>query len=262
MSNTQYALEVDQLGLSIGGRELLKGISFKVKPGEVVAVLGPNGAGKSTLFRAISGELAHQSGEIRFNGRRRADYERPQLAKQLGILPQSSSLSFPFRVLEVVTLGLINHGGSALQQQQIAFEMLERVDALHLAERTYTVLSGGEKQRVHLARVLAQISVAPESGYRSLLLDEPTSALDLAHQHRTLREVRRCAEEAMGCLVILHDLNLAARYADRILILADGQLLADGDPWQVLTPERLEATYGVPLQVLPHPDGQSPLIVS
>ena len=178
-------LEVRNVSVSIGNKHLLKDISLTLRPGEVVSILGPNGAGKSTLMKVMSRERKPCSGKVILNNRENWPLEKQAL--MLGVLPQSSSLSFPFTVAEVVSLGRIPCTASRAENTRIIDETLTKVDAFHLKDRNYTTLSGGEKQRVHLARVLAQLWESCPQGARYLLLDEPTSALDPAHQQLTLK---------------------------------------------------------------------------
>lgn len=227
---------------------LLQDIDLDFAASEVAALLGPNGCGKTSLLRAISGELPH-SGSIQLFGRPQEDWYRShkdhrQLARRYGLLPQHSSLSFAFTCHEVVQLGLAPGSLSVSEQgERVAFFM-QRADVWHLRDRLFPSLSGGEKQRVQLARVLAQLSLAECGEEKILLLDEPTSALDLKHQHQVLALAREIAEENTAVVAVLHDLNLAARYADRMVMLADGGVQADGTPAALLQPELVERVYG------------------
>lgn len=252
------------LRVEVGGACLLDGVSFELRAGEVAAIVGANGAGKSTLLKTLCQEVTPSRGEVKINNRALNDWSHGELARVRAVLPQDSILNFPFTVLEVALLGRTPHarGGESALDYEIARRALEATDALHLAARLYPSLSGGERQRVQLARVLAQIWDAPKTGDRFLLLDEPTSSLDLAHGHSTLAVARRFAREGVGALVVLHDLNLAAQYADRIIVLKGGRVLATGAPAEVLTPEIIAEAYGVRVLVLSHPQIQAcPLIV-
>ncbi|WP_257295475.1 heme ABC transporter ATP-binding protein [Endozoicomonas sp. YOMI1] len=253
-------LEVQGISVQIGDRHLLQDINLTLKPGEVVSVLGPNGAGKSTLMKVISGERKPSSGLVLVNGRN--DWPLNQQALMLGVLPQSSSLSFPFTGQEVVLLGRIPCASHHDENLMITREALNKVDGLHLKDRHYTTLSGGERQRVHMARVLAQIWDESPYGQRYLLLDEPTSALDPAHQQLTLKMARQEADQGIGVMVIMHDLNLAARYSDRIVILRNGEMAAEGTPHQVLTPETIGQVFDIEVSVSEHPAYHCPLVVN
>ncbi|WP_226663641.1 heme ABC transporter ATP-binding protein [Microbulbifer aggregans] len=227
---------------------LLADINLVFHSGEVTALLGPNGSGKTSLLRAVSGEQPH-SGQITLFGRAQADWYRSQsdqrqLARRYGLLPQHSNLSFAFTCREVVQLGLAPGSLSRLEQGERIEQFMQRADVWHLRDRLFPSLSGGEKQRVHLARVLAQLSLANPGEERVLLLDEPTSALDLKHQHHVLALAREMAGENTAVVAVLHDLNLAARYADRMVMLARGRVQADGHPTELLQPELVERVYG------------------
>lgn len=256
------SLSLKHLNLHLGSKQILKDVDFKLGNNEVVAILGPNGAGKSTLFKVLSGEHRHYCGEIELHGQPLADWKHADVAKMLGVLPQSSRLAFPFSVQEVVALGRLPHNTGRVIDRNIVHDAMGQVDVLHLADALYPSLSGGEKQRVQLARVLTQIWQPSELGARFLLLDEPTSALDLAHQHETLKLARRLVSQGVGVLTILHDLNLAAQYADRILLLADGVCVAQGKVEEVITAKRIQDLYGIPVTVMPHPNQHYPMVVA
>ncbi|EXJ16452.1 hemin ABC transporter ATP binding protein [Imhoffiella purpurea] len=244
------------------GRALIDGVSLTLNPGEVLVILGANGAGKSTLLRCLSGELRPDAGEIRLNGVPLAAWSSGDCARRRAILPQQSPLNFPFTALEVAAMGRIPHGGPGPGDTRIAAAALAAAEAEHLAERRYTTLSGGERQRVHLARILAQLwSPLPNDEPRYLLLDEPTASLDLAHQHATLALARRWTDRNIGVLVVLHDLNLAAQYGDRIALMKQGRLLALDRPRAVLEPPLIEQAFGLPVSVIPHPEMGCPLVI-
>ncbi len=256
------SLEAAGLRVSRGGRALIDGVSLTLSPGQVLVILGANGAGKSTLLRCLSGELGPDAGEVHLNGRPLPRWPAGDCAKRRAILPQQSPLSFPFTALEVAAMGRIPHGGPGLDDTRIAAQALAAAEADHLAERRYTTLSGGERQRVHLARVLTQLwEPLPNDEPRYLLLDEPTASLDLAHQHTTLALARRWTDRNLGVLVVLHDLNLAAQYGDRIALMKEGRLLAVDQPRTVLEPTGIEHAFGLPVRVIPHPELDCPLIV-
>ncbi|MBS3965356.1 MAG: heme ABC transporter ATP-binding protein [Methylomonas sp.] len=249
-------LSTSGLTLHAGKKRLIADVSLQLHPGEVLAVAGPNGAGKSSLLRALSGELTPVSGDIRLNGRLLADWQPQRIARLRAVLPQHSPLSFRFIVRDVVLMGRSPHRHShdSGQNLHIVEQAMALTDTTHLAERIYTTLSGGERQRVHLARVLAQIWQASADGTRYLLLDEPTSALDLAHQHAVLAIARHFADrEHVGVLAVLHDLNLAALYADRMALLRDGHLMAVGPPEQILASELIRQVFDHPAEIIPHP---------
>ena len=249
-------------GISVhrDGKCVLDNIDLTVKPGEVLGVLGPNGAGKSTLLGALCGELNTTQGRLWLDEQVLTHWTGPQRARRLAVLPQSSTLSFAFTVQEVVAMGRLPHDSGQQRDAEIVQAALEAADALHLHERSYLALSGGERQRVHLARVLAQLW--PGEDGQTLLLDEPTSMLDPLHQHTTLQAVRDFARRGGAVMVILHDLNLAARYCDRLLLLESGRSYAVGTPDTVLVPEALKAVFGLEVLVQRHPDRGHPLIIA
>ncbi|MDH0648167.1 heme ABC transporter ATP-binding protein [Pseudomonas sp. GD03858] len=253
-------LDVEGLSLKRGNTQVLHDIHLQLRPGLVLGVLGPNGAGKSSLLGGLCGELAASAGQVRLDGRALGDWSGQERARRLAVLPQVSSLGFSFTVEEVVGMGRLPHASGRQRDHEIVRAALEAADALHLLERSYLALSGGERQRVHLARVLAQLW--PGEAGSTLLLDEPTSALDPLHQHTTLQAVRSFADRGAAVLVILHDLNLAARYCDQILLLEQGRCHALDTPHQVLTPVSLKAVFGIDVLVQPHPERGHPLIIT
>ncbi|MBU1283331.1 MAG: heme ABC transporter ATP-binding protein [Gammaproteobacteria bacterium] len=253
-------LRAENLAVQRGPCTVLADINLELRPGEVLGVLGPNGAGKSTLLGALCGELQPSRGDVWLDQRRLQDWPGSERAQRLAVLPQTSTLNFAFRVEEVVAMGRLPHASGQLKDAQIIKQALEAADALHLAGRSYLALSGGERQRVHLARVLAQLWPGGEG--QMLLLDEPTSMLDPLHQHTTLQATRAFVEQGAAVLVILHDLNLAARYCDRLLLLERGRPHALGTPEEVLRAEPLQAVFGLEVLVQQHPERGHPLIIA
>ncbi len=250
----------ENLTIQRGSKRVLTGINLALQPGEMLGVLGPNGAGKSTLLDALSGELKPSEGRISLDDRPLSEWTGPERAQRLAILPQTSTLNFAFRVEDVVGMGRLPHATGRLRDEQIIGEALGAADAAHLAGRNYLELSGGERQRVHLARVLAQLW--PGASGQTLLLDEPTSMLDPLHQHITLQAARNIAANGVAVLVILHDLNLAARYCDRLLLLHNGGAHALGTPDDVLQAEPLRAVFDLEVLVQRHPERGHPLIIA
>ncbi len=255
-------VSVHALDVTIAGRRLLEQVELDLRAGELLVIAGRNGAGKSTLLKNISGELQGR-GDIRLFGQQLERQRLRDLARQRAVLAQHTQLSFGYEVEEVVLLGRIPHQVRQVETQEdrrLAAEALERVGLSDLARRNYLTLSGGEQQRVHLARVLAQLSGT--DGDSLLLLDEPTSSLDLAYQHQVLRLARDLGQNNVGVLAVLHDLNLGAQYADRLLMLADGGVLAYGSPREVLQPETIFRAFGHEVLVIDHPTLGFPLVVS
>ena len=238
------------IGIEVRARtkSLLRDVSLDVAPGEFVAIIGPNGAGKSTLLNALAGDRLLAAGEIRLDGRPLAQWSKLELARRRAVLPQHSSVAFDFTGLQIATLGLLAYRGSLSerQMQTLAEKALAETEALAFADRPYTVLSGGERQRIQLARILAQCDAEP-AAHPFLLLDEPITGLDLSHQHAALASARRRADRGFGVLAVLHDLNMAARYADRVGIVENGHLTDLGPTRQTLDPDRLSAVFATPI---------------
>lgn len=258
-------LACSALSVRAGWRHLLKGIELAVRPGEFVAVLGENGAGKSTLLRALAGESIaplRASGRVELAGRPVGAWPPLERARLRAVLTQHTELAFSFTALEIALLGRYAYGAAAADRA-IARQALRLADAAHLAEREVATLSGGERARVLLAAVFAQLWEMEAPRPRFMLLDEPTAALDLAHQHHLLATAREfAARRGLGVLTILHDVNLAAQYADRVLVLFDGRLLAQGTPHEVLSPPVIAEAFAVAAHVLSHPLKPAPLIAT
>lgn len=257
-------LAAQSVTVRAGDACLVEAVSITIAPGEFVAIVGPNGAGKTTMLHVLAGDLAPTSGRATLTGVDVRSIPPNELARRRAVLPQASALVFGFRVLEIVLIGRTPHGTGAetVRDVEIARIALAQAGVEHLEDRLYTTLSGGERQRVHLARVLAQLWTATRAGERYLLLDEPTSSLDIAQQHGVLEAARRFATEGNGVLAILHDPNLAVRYADRVVVMRDGRVLADGPASTALTPEAIAATFDVRACVIPHPTTNEPFIMT
>ncbi|MBI3973477.1 MAG: heme ABC transporter ATP-binding protein [Chloroflexi bacterium] len=251
------SLEARSVSYLVGRRALVDNVSLALGHGEVLAVVGPNGAGKSTLLRLLAGDLEPSSGEILLDGRPLQAYRPPALARCRAVMPQSTVITFAFSALQVVLMGRHPHlgpGGEGPADLDAVRAAMVHTETLALAQRAYPTLSGGEQARVTLARVLAQETPL-------LLLDEPTAHLDPRHQQAALRVARELAERGAGVLAIVHDLNLAAAYADRVALLHEGRLVACGVPWGVLTAEQLSPVFRLRFAVLPHPALDCPLLV-
>jgi iron complex transport system ATP-binding protein len=247
------AVRTERVGVQAGSRWLLRDISLDVNPGEIVALVGPNGAGKSTLLATLAGDIAPTTGSV-FIGDREIQTIRPkELALRRAVLPQQTVIQFAFTVREVVAMGR-SARANPLEDEQVVSRMLEMVDALQLGSRIYPSLSVGEQARVSLARVLAQETEV-------LLLDEPTAALDLRHQQLVMTLSRELATRGTAIVVILHDLNLAAAFADRIVLLREGMIMADGAPEQTLDESLLSAVFECPIVVTKHPLTGNPLVL-
>lgn len=256
--------EARKISVNFGAKKVLDDVSLEIKAGETIAVLGANGAGKSTLLKSLCGDVKISGGEILIDRRALSDWKHCELARKRAVLSQNLNLNFPFTAREVALLGRNPHirGRESKRDLEIVREALELVEAAHLAEQLFPTLSGGERQRVHLARVLAQIWEKTENSARYLFLDEPTSSLDLGHQHLTLQTAREFAGNDTAVLVILHDLNLAAQYADKILILQNGRKIAFDTPKKVLNKENIRDVFGVEAYITRHAvNWDMPLIV-
>jgi len=246
-----------------GEKTILAHVSCALAAGRLTVLLGPNGAGKSTLLRLFAGEFLPTKGEILFTERRLCDWPVCDLACRRAVLPQESSLQFPFRACEVVLLGRSPHvrGAETPRDHAIAAEALAAVDLTDKRDRIFPTLSGGEKQRVHLARALTQIWDTDCGGGRVLLLDEPTASMDLSHQHATLRHARMLAAEGAAVLAVLHDINLAMTYADDVWVLSEGELVASGPAVETLTPTLIRNVFEVTAHVLDCPGLSRPHVV-
>ncbi|MET8726511.1 heme ABC transporter ATP-binding protein [Streptomyces parvus] len=250
------AVEASGLSVRLGQRQVLDSVDLTAHAGEVVALVGPNGAGKSTLLAALAADLAPASGEVRIDGRPSAAWSAPELALRRSVLPQAAVLSFPFPVEDVVRMGRAPWAGTEREDEDDAAvaAAMAATEVTRFAARPFSALSGGEKARVALARVLAQRAPL-------MLLDEPTAALDLRHQELVLRICRERAAAGDAVVVVLHDLGLAAAYADRVAVLHDGRIAELGPPEAVFSGELLGEVYRQPVEVFPHPRTGTPLIV-
>ena len=240
-------LFVDQISVSLANTTILDRVEFRALPGEITAVIGPNGSGKSTLMRAMSGDIPYE-GNIELNGHNIDTLQPWELATIRAVLPQKSVLAFSFTVSEVVNIGLCN--GIGAESNKIIFDALSCVGLLGFSQRQYSELSGGEQQRVQLARVLAQVWKPQESVKpRWIFLDEPVSSLDIAHQIEVMNIAKDYAHSGGGVIAIMHDLNLTSMYADNIAILYQGKKLCQGKPQDVMTDEWLSRAYECDLRV-------------
>ena len=251
-------LELTDIHCRVGEKTLLKLPKLDVFSGQMLALLGPNGAGKTTLLKAISGDI-HCSGSIELFGKPIHQWPPLERAKHLGVLPQSSSLAFPFTAHEVVAMGLTPLSLSHEDGLAMLEEKMKATDCHHLSHQPYPLLSGGERQRVHLARVLLQLSQATHPPL--LLLDEPTSAQDLGHQHQLLEFVSSlCTEQNVGVVAILHDLNQVLRYCNECCILHNNHYLTHGKPDDVLTEDLIDQVWHYKPRLIKDPPHHTVLI--
>jgi iron complex transport system ATP-binding protein len=246
-------VKAEAIEVRAGTKVLITDVSLTLAPGEFLAVIGPNGAGKSTLLGALAGDRPLAKGRVLLEGKPLAYWSKRTLAHRRAVLPQHSNVAFDFTGLQVAMLGLLAHRDrlSERQMQSLVEQALGETEAIAFADRPYTVLSGGERQRVQLARVLAQCDAVrgdvDPAARPFLLLDEPIAGLDLSHQHAALASARRRVERGLGVLAVLHDLNMAARYADRVAIMERGRLTALGPTDVTLDPKRLSDVFATPI---------------
>jgi len=243
-------IKLDKVSVSLSSRQVVSSLSFEARPGAVTAIIGPNGSGKTTTLRAISGERQY-TGKIHVADRDLKSMKAGELALERAVLAQSVSLGFPFRVREILEMGIV--AGDVRSRDEAEAVMSAALDAVDLAgfeNRVATALSGGEQARMHMARVLCQISTPTRDGRaRWLLLDEPVASLDVKHQLAIMALAQSFARSGGGVIAVLHDLNLTAMFADHIVMMKEGRLLAAGSPAEVLTEANLAAVYGCALAV-------------
>ncbi|WP_435748991.1 heme ABC transporter ATP-binding protein [Microbacterium sp. PMB16] len=239
------------------GRAILEDASIEIHDGEIHALVGPNGAGKTTLFGVLAGDVAAQEGTVEIDGRRIGGVRARALAQQRAVLLQENTVTFPFSAEQVVRMGRAPWARTpaADDDDVVVASAMEQTEVTALSARAVTSLSGGERARVALARVIAQ-----STGI--LLLDEPTAALDLKHHEDVMRLIRARADAGVAVAIVLHDLNAALAHADRVTLLSDGCVVASGPPAEVLTAPRIEEVYGQAVDVFPHPVTGVPLVVA
>lgn len=246
-------LSAENIQYEIKKKPILQGVSFDVKPGEFIAIIGPNGAGKSTLLKILCGELHRYTGKVLLNGQELASIKPKQLALHRAVLSQEIALTLPFKVSEVVMMGRYPHFDTnpVAEDHTIVDECLELTGMKAFKDRNYLTLSGGEKQRVHLSRVLAQLggTQSSEDSSKLLFLDEPVNGLDLKYQQLGMKIAREWKGANNAVVAVLHDLNLAAHFADRILLLNRGNQVILDTPEKVLTKENIKNVYDVEVSV-------------
>ena len=253
---TAAVLSVSHASYGYGPRAILRNVSIDVRAREVLALVGPNGAGKSTLLSLLAGDVDPAEGTVHLQGRPLRDWSAKERARRRAVLLQSNQMVFPFTGRQVVEMGRAPWIGTpeADADEEAIARAIGFTDSGHLLDRTFPTLSGGEKARVSLARVLAQ--EAPV-----ILLDEPTAALDLRHQEDVLRVARALAAAGAAVVVVLHDLSLAGAYADTVAVLDGGRIAANGDPVEVLTPGLIGEVYGLEVRVMRDEDTGRPIVV-
>ena len=252
-------LEARDVDYTVGDATLVRDVRLALFPGQLLAVAGPNGAGKSTLLRLLAGDVEPSAGEVRIDGRPAAAFRQDDLARLRAVLPQQTVLQFAFTAEQVVEFGRSPYRrrfrASHPDDERAVSAAMAEADVAYLATRSFPTLSAGEQARVALARVLAQET-------EILLLDEPTATLDLRHQELVMRLARRLARAGRGVVAVVHDLNLAARYADTVVLMKAGEVAACGSPTDVMTEENVEDVFEQAVHVLTHPEGGRPLLVA
>ena len=240
-------IKIDDVGVTKNGYSILRSISADINSGEVVAIIGSNGAGKSTLLKVLAGVSRNFAGSIQINGRSMRYFNPEELARVRGVLSQQIVLEFPMKVIEVVMLGRFPYRKvmSIESNLQIVRDCLDQVGMSSFSDRSITTLSGGEKQRVHLARVLAQLRDNSDE-CKFLLLDEPLASLDIGQQYKLLKQLRLLVQRRnVGVVIIVHDLNLARLFCDKILLLHQGDMVAHGAPEEVLSIDNIRNCFDV-----------------
>lgn len=262
-------LDAQSISLKRGDKLLLDKVSLSVKAGEVLSIVGPNGAGKSSLLKVLCAEVSPDFGSVEMDGRCVSQWTKAGMARVRAVLPQSSVLSFPFKVEEIVSMGRSPHRAHSnkTQDNKIVNQAMTLVDIKHLHGRDINSLSGGERQRVHLARVLSQIwhpiKDQKNNQQRYLLLDEPTSALDMRHQHEVFEIARQFAlEEDVAVLTIVHDLNLASQYSDQIAMLSNGQMQYYGPTINGLQQDKIQPVFDIDAEVLNPTELDFPIVIT
>jgi iron complex transport system ATP-binding protein len=256
-------LKTQNIQYSIGKKQILNNISADFLPGEFNMILGPNGSGKSTFLKIFSGEINGYGGSVLYNDKKIIKEKKEALAKYRAVMSQQPELSFPLMVEEVVMMGRYPHFtfNPTKKDEAICSEVMERMNLLSFKERNYLTLSGGEKQRVQFARVLAQIWEQPENGNRYLFLDEPLNSLDINYQQEFLQIAKEFAQQDTVLIAVLHDINLATQYADKLFFLKEGELVAQGKPKEMLNEALLLKVFDIKTTIINNPVTNNPLVI-
>ncbi|WP_165823835.1 heme ABC transporter ATP-binding protein [Pseudochryseolinea flava] len=252
--------EANNISLSVSGRSILKEISLCITPGKFTAVVGPNGAGKSSFVKIMSNEIAHYAGDVRVNGKNISSYRPKELSRIRSVMTQHPQVQFAFNVREIISFGRHAHDTTSGHNASVIEEVVDATNLHAFVDRNYLTLSGGEKQRVQLARTLAQ--VWEETLYpRYILLDEPTSSMDIAQQQQMFGIIRGICSRNIGVLAIVHDLNLAAQFSDEICMINNGRIQNVGSVEEVFTKENIEETFCCKVNIYRDPCTNCPFVV-
>jgi iron complex transport system ATP-binding protein len=255
-------LRTENISYSVGQKQILRDISVEFLPGEFNMILGPNGSGKSTFLKIFSGDITDHTGHVFYGNSEVRKLKKEQLAQERAVMSQQPELSFPLSVEEVVLMGRYPHFGfnPGKKDNSICDEVISRMDLGSFRERNYLTLSGGEKQRVQYARVLAQIWERPLSGMRYLYLDEPLTSLDINYQQEFLQIAKKFLGPETIIVAVMHDINLATQYADRLFFLKEGRLVAHGKASEILNEKLIEEVFAVKTRIIPNPLSGAPLV--
>ena len=256
-------LSIQNISYSVGKKEIVKDISVNFLPGEFTMILGPNGSGKSTFLKLFSGEIKAKEGSVLYSDKNITDLKKEDLAKIRAVMSQQPELGFPLMVEEVVMMGRYPHFtfNPGKKDEAICNEVIGQMNISELKERNYLTLSGGEKQRVQFARVLAQIWEMPLQGHRYLFLDEPLTNLDINYQQEFLTIARSLTKTDTILVAVMHDINLAVQYADKLIFLKEGEMVSYGKPLEILSEELIKKVFEVDTKIITNPVNGLPLMV-
>lgn len=256
-------LRTENISFSVGKKQILRNVSVSFLPGEFNMILGPNGSGKSSFLKIFSGEINKYQGTVLYDDKKIKELRKEELAKKRAVMSQQADLGFPLLVEEVVMMGRYPHFTFNPNKKDITIcnEVIERMNLFEFKERNYLTLSGGEKQRVQYARVLAQVWEKPAEGYRYLFLDEPLNSLDISYQHEFLQAAVELIKDHTVLIAVMHDINLAAHYADNLFFLKEGELVVHGKPKDILTENIIEKVFNIKTTVIDNPVTGKPLII-
>ena len=256
-------LRTENISFSVGKKQILKNVSASFLPGEFNMILGPNGSGKSSFLKIFSGEINKFQGNVLYEDKKIKELRKEELAKKRAVMSQQADLGFPLLVEEVVMMGRYPHFTFNPNKKDITIcnEVIERMNLVEFKERNYLTLSGGEKQRVRYARVLAQVWEKPPDSYRYLFLDEPLNSLDISYQHEFLHLAMTLSKNNTVLIAVMHDINLAAQYADKLFFLKEGELVSHGSPTDILTSDLIRHVFNVETTILDNPVTGKPLVI-